>query len=38
MTSERSSRDDVVVSHGLEYDELVDIEQRASLRSRADCC
>ena len=30
MTSERSSREDVVVSHGIEDDELADIEQRAA--------
>lgn len=30
MTSELSSREDVVVSHGIEDDELADIEQRAA--------
>jgi hypothetical protein len=30
MTSERSSREDVVMSHLVEDDELADIEQRAA--------
>ncbi|HEX2318905.1 MAG TPA: hypothetical protein VHJ18_07965, partial [Streptosporangiaceae bacterium] len=31
LTSERSAREDVVVSHAMEDDELAEIEQRAAL-------